>query len=319
MHHINNNILATFGIMLMLISISGQYIIHDKANEIEKMQSPSKITGKAIGTVSLVIMRPFTEIDFRGILDDNNETIILIWENLSQDNVSIYMTNNLSAGFDYGNPNITGITILNWSDPTANTVSERYYRIGISNMGIFNLSENIVGKYDINLTTVNGRWNYISLPLVPYNNSRSEILKGISGSYDWIYEYIPSGGNYSYRFDTFSTGNIHNLDANKCYIVQATNDITFTVVGDDNSAIDEELITNNGRWNYVGWINEITARNIATGSIAGDFDWIYEYTPEGGNYSFWFDTFSTGNINTFNPSKCYIIQATADTNLTYTK
>ena len=318
MHHINNKILATFAILLMLISITGQVIIFKRADEIE--QSPlEKVTGKASGTVFIAIMRPFTEMNLRGELEDDNETVRLIWNDLGHDNISIFIAKN-ATGFNFGAPNITGITVFNWSDPTSGNDAERYYKIGMWNMGLFNVSENTVVKYDMNLTTTNGRWNYLSLPAEPMNNSRNEVLKGISGSYDWIYEYNPTGGNYSYWFDPFSTGNIHNLTPDKCYIIKMTDNITFTIVGNDNTDINENLVVDNGRWNYLGWVNEITPRNAATGTIAGDFDWIYEYVALSGNYSFWFDPFTTGNIDYFNPGRCYIIQATVNnTVLNYAK
>ena len=197
MHHINNNILATFGIMLMLISISGQYIIHDKANEIEKMQNPtiSKITGKATGSVSFIIMRPLSEINFDSYLAFDNESIVLIWNNLSQDNVSIFITNNITAGFNYGSPNVTNITTFNWTDTTAKNDPQRYYRLGIWNGGIFNVSDNIEGKFDIPIYSSNQipgdvEFNTISLPLLPNNLSMNNIFRW-SANGDTIGTYNP--------------------------------------------------------------------------------------------------------------------------------
>ena len=317
--HISNNLLGACAVLLIILSMIGSLFVYQKADEIESRMAES-ITGQATGTVRLSIMRSLSEMDFHAVLADDNESVMLVWNDLGFENVSIFITDDLVAGFDLANPNVTGITAENWTDTNASQVQQRYYRIGVWRMGYLNVSLNIVGKFDISLTQANGRWNYISLPTVPYNMSRDEVLRSIKGRYDWIYEYVPLTGTYNYWFDPFSVGNIDELHPNKCYIIQATEDYTLTVVGDDNSAIQENMVIDHGRWNYLGWINEVTNRSVATASVSGDFDWIYEYVSAHGNYSYWFDPFAMGNIHLFNPGSCYIFQATVNnTVLNHTK
>jgi len=322
MNKLNNNIVAVFAVLLILFSIIGQIVVNKKVDEIENLYGVEEVTGKisATGTVSFSIIRSLSDINFHAELANDNQTVILFWENISQANVSVYITNNLSEGFNYGSPNTTGITAFNWSDPTSSSVPERYYKIGIWYMGIYNISKNTAGKYDINLTTDNGRWNYISLPFEPYNSTLSEVLKSIGGKYDWLYEYIPSSGSFDFWFETVGFGSISDLQTGKCYIIQSIENTTLTVVGEDLSSINETLLTDNGRWNYVGWINDNTDLGNATASISGNYDWMYEYIPSSGSFDFWFDTVGFGSITHLRPGRCYIIQPTVNnTNLEYTK
>ncbi len=306
--------LALFSIVLLAFSLTSQILLYKKALELEK--PAAEITGRATGSVSLALIRYLPGENFTAELAPDNQSILLTWMNGSVDNYTVYASGSPDGPFA---PVAAGIAGDNYTDTNAHLFSQRYYRLGVWKDGSESIVLQTAGKYDINLTTAHGRWNYVSLPLVPKNSSREAVLRTLKGSYDWVYEYNPYGGNYSYWFDPFGLGNLDSMHAGKCYIIQATGNTSVTFAGTDNTRITEQLITDNGRWNYLGWVNEITNRTNATASIAGDFDWIYEYVEQYGNYSYWFDPFGLGNIETFRPAECFIIQATANTTLSYTK
>ncbi len=204
MAHVNNNTIAVFAVILLMFAIIGQFIVYKKAGELESMYMPGQVTGKATatGTISLIVLRPLSDIDFHGELGDDNQTVILEWADLGQDNVSIYITDNLTDSFGYGPPNVSGLTVFNWSDPTAGNVHQRYYRLGVSSFGIFNISENIVGKYDIPIRFANGNpatyeLNQISLPLIPYNMSFGDIMRwGTANDVVLRYNTTDTGGKF---------------------------------------------------------------------------------------------------------------------------
>jgi len=316
---INNNMLCIFAVVLIVISIFTQVIIVFKADQMRDVKITGKATASATGTVSITILRPITDLNFRAILGPDNQSVILIWENMSMDNTSVYITNDLSTGFNLSSPNVTGVANLNWTDGTAVTVNERYYKIGIFRGGSETISSNIVGKFDINLTTANGRWNYISLPLNASNSSRANILRPIANKFDFIYRYKADTGTFDWWMEAAQLGGLVNMTPEYCYIVQALENVTLTVVGDDVLSVNQTLLIDNGRWNYQGWINERTDRANATTSLGANYDFIYEYLADSGSFAFWMQA-GFGTITHMRPSKCYIVQPTVNnTMLTYTK
>jgi len=311
MEHVNNNVLAVFAILLLLFSVLSQVMLYQEVGKIDEMkQVTGKVTGT--GTISLRIKYPFTGAGFTAEVAEDNESIYLQWENDGGDNYSLYVADNASQEFYLL---AEGLTIYNYTDTDAGNYSERYYMLERFEEGLGDNSTKIVGKYEINLTTANGRWNYVSLPVNPVNTSVSEVLKTIDGQYEWIYEYDSPTASFRFWFGGFGT--ITDLTSGKCFIIQPFQNTTLTVAGDDYRHINESLLTNDGRWNYVGWVNTIAVVADATTSIAG-FDWIYEYLSSTGAFNFYFG--GGGTITDFAPAKCYIIQPTVNNSvLSYTK
>ena len=216
---LDNNILAAMAILLILFSILSQIIVYKKTSEIE---TPSQITGKATATVSLAITGTPQGVGFTAKLANDNQTIILSWNNQSQDNVSIYYTDNYSAGF--GAPNITGLTALNWTDAAAGSVQQRFYKLKIFQLGTSYFANNTVGKYDIPIRFANGNpanyeLNQISFPLIPFNNTVEDIARwsrsgdiilrfntseAVGGMFEGWETNIKMGGTWIKNFETFS-------------------------------------------------------------------------------------------------------------------
>jgi len=309
----SNNVLAVFAILLILLNLFGQLLLYNEAAKVTPRMEP--VTGKASGTgiITLKIKYPLTATDFIAEVADDNESIFLSWGNYSGDNYSIYVADNSSQEF---NLLAEGLTGFNYTDTDAGDYSERYYKLEKYEDGNSEYATKIVGKYDIDLTTDNGKWNYISLPVGPSNTSISDVLKTIDGKYEWVYEYHASSASFSFWFSGF--GSITDMYPGRCYIIQPFVNTTLTVAGDDFRFINKTLLTNDGRWNYIGWLNKNETIGNATASIAGDFDWIYEYMSSTGAFNFYFG--GGGSISNFEPSRCYIIQPTVNnTVLTYTK
>jgi hypothetical protein len=179
---IGNNALAIGALILIVISLLGNLMVFKKAGEFEQMPL-KKMTGRVTtGYVNITILRSLTELNVRAKLEPDDRTVTLFWEDIGQENVSIYITDDLESGFDYGHPNASGITGYNWSDPTAGDAIQRFYKIGIHRLGVFNVTVPTVGKYQIEVKEADGdptgfEINQISLPLIPYNESFEDIVR----------------------------------------------------------------------------------------------------------------------------------------------
>ena len=180
---ISNNVLAVFAIALILSSVFGTVAVFFTAERLETGYG-SKVTGRAsaTGLVQFTVVTPITDINLSAYLHQDNSTVVLTWANMSQDNVSIFITNNISEGFNYGNPNVTGLTGFSWSDPNAYKVQQRYYKAGVWNNDVFTLIDSTMGKFDIPIyhsTQIPGEveFNTISLPLRPSNLSLNNIFR----------------------------------------------------------------------------------------------------------------------------------------------
>jgi len=314
MEHINNNILAVFAVALLLFSLITQIMLYQEVEKVQQKQLP--ITGKAVtgaGSVSLTVRYPFIGAGFTAEVMDYNKSVLLKWTKDSGDNYTIHVADNASQDFYLL---VDALTVFNYTDSNASNYTERYYNLERHENGISENATKIVGKYDISISTDNGRWNYVSLPVLPLNTSVTDVLKTMDGKYEWIYEYVAATSSFKFWFSGFGT--ITDLTPGKCFIIQPYVNATFTVAGDDYSFINETLLTNDGRWNYIGWLNENVTVAVGTASIAGNFDWIYEYITSTGAFNFFFG--GGGTITNLQPSRCYIIQPTINNSiLTYTK
>ncbi len=311
MIRVNNNMIAVFAVILLMFAVAGQLFVYKKAGDLENAYRPQEITGKATatGTVSLIVIRPISDIDFHGELAGDNRTVILRWANLNQDNVSIYIADNLTDNFGYGTPNVTGLTVFNWSDPTAGSVPHRYYRLGISRYGLYNLSENIVGKYDIPIKFADGgpatyELNEISFPLIPYNLSFSDIMRwgtpndvvlrynttDIGGKFKgWETNLKLAGGTWLTQFSRMSV-----TDGYVFPFVQNPYNLTLIGTVPDGTVKVPMVVTNGAPATYemmlMGWNSLRTECNLAsalnTTTPPETMVW-FDTTDIGGTYQGW--------------------------------
>ena len=170
------------------------------------------------------------------------------------------------------------------------------------------------------LTTDYGRWNYVSIPLELANGAITTEFSSIAGSYDLAYEYNHSSGTFLYYYEPFDTGTLTTITEGKCYIIKATSNQTVTNFNGTAalSNINQNLVTTNGRWNYVGWVAENTAIETAFTSIDGSYDLSYVYDNNEGIFEYYYAPFTTGTYSTVTPCDCQLIKATATDDLNYT-
>jgi hypothetical protein len=161
------NAIAALALLLIIISVLGPYWV------------------SSAGTVSLTILKPPPDMDMLNLtaeLAPDNVTVTLRWHDISRDNFSVYITDNISEGFQYAFPNITGLTTTVWNDTNASQAQQRYYKIGVWNTGIENVSNETVGKFEIPIYVADQipthvETNTISLPLRPNNLSIGNIFR----------------------------------------------------------------------------------------------------------------------------------------------
>ncbi len=311
MHHINNNVLAVFAVLLIMLSMTGPFIVIKKADEMKGMNTVEKVTGRATATIKLSVIRPVSEVDFRAVLLDDNKTVMLAWNDLGIDNVSVYISNSPFSGFDISDPNVTGITALNWTDTNSSLVPHRYYRIGIWREGLVEFSNNTVGKFDIPIKYADGNpaayeLNQVSMPLVPHNISFSNIVRGatsgdivlrfntsdIGSNFEGWETNIKMGGGWIEQFDT-----MYPLEG---YVfINVQNPYNLTIVGDvpEGTVTIPMKFASGSPTNYemmlLGWNSLITDCNLShalnTTTAPGIVTW-FNTTDAGGIYEGW-DTF----------------------------
>jgi len=171
----------------------------------------------------------------------------------------------------------------------------------------------------INLTTNFGRWNYVSSPIYLVNNAIKQALFAIDGSYDWVFEYGHSDGEFDFYYATFDIGTFTEIYSSNCYIIKATQNDTLLFNGTAKlTTMNKNLTTNFGRWNYMGWVNESTGITTALNSVDGEYDWVFRYDHSVGEFDFYYATFDIGTFSNFYPCECYIVKATTNTTLNYT-
>lgn len=187
---ITNNVLAVFAVLLIANTIIGQVIIY----QAQHSTVPTGAVTKS-GTVSLTVVQPPTDDDFRAYLADDDETIIVTWPNFTADMYYFFITDNISQGFDYANPDASGPALFNYTDNTAKDVQQRYYSLIVEKLGNNFTLDKVVGKFDIPIyhsTQIPGdvEVNTISFPLEPYNKSIQNIFRW-SSPFDTIMTYNP--------------------------------------------------------------------------------------------------------------------------------
>ncbi len=168
------------------------------------------------------------------------------------------------------------------------------------------------------LTTEFGRWNYVSIPLELSDGAIKTELSSIAGKYDLVYEYNDSTGLFAYYYEPFDVGSLTFLEGGKCYLIKATSNTTTNFNGTSSIAsISHDLVTDYGRWNYVGWVAEYTDLTLALSSIDGNYDLSYKYNTSTGLFAYYYAPFDVGTYNIVSPCDCQLIKATSPDTLTY--
>ncbi|MGB7532571.1 MAG: DUF3344 domain-containing protein [Halobacteriota archaeon] len=132
--------------------------------------------------------------------------------------------------------------------------------------------------------------NYISLPLVPDDNSTSSVLTSIAGKYSYVYRQNLT----TKQFETYNpsappfANDFNEMDPGRLYDVVTTEDSLWSHDGTTPANMNILLCT--GR-NYVGWPS-MNTENItdALTSIAGKYSYVYR------------QNLTTKQFETYNPS-----------------
>ena len=251
-------------------------------------------------------------------LNEDNKTVKLEWNLSGQGykNYTLFMYDDYleNATFDFTNTsNISFYEQTKWNDTTAGNVKQRYYKIKAFNEFNSKTCNVTVGKFDWELTTANGRWNYVSLPFEIKNSFIEDVFAPIKSSIDWVYTFNHTSGDFNlFYFMPFSTGPYKYLKPGECILVKPNADVNLTIVGEIYTKIEINLTIANGRWNYFGWVAEKTPRAEAEIPILAKYDWLYSYNESSGTFNdeFWFNTFGIGKLYDFKAGDGYIIKAT---------
>ncbi|MFC1728651.1 hypothetical protein ACFLZ7_04295 [Nanoarchaeota archaeon] len=183
---ISNNILSVLVVTYIIFSLSST-MLDFKENQI--------VTGKAssaqgIASFNLLPRAVASPTNLYAFLGSDHISINLNWTDVTDapsytvyysDNVTELKnmdTNSLSAGIF----NVSGLTDSNWVDTNAEGIEKRFYRVAAVSESNKNLTDKIVGKYDIEIMSSTGvagvmEGNVISLPLISENNSIDYIVR----------------------------------------------------------------------------------------------------------------------------------------------
>ncbi len=170
--------------------------------------------------------------------------IRLDWEPSPADDVTGYRIyeNGTIDGFDFGSYISTAGTTWTFTNHAVDGF-EHYYVVRAVDSGS-NLSVNstIVGKHTQNLES---GWNMISLPFEPINSLLPNVLQGISGNYDVVWNYNANDGTWH-----SSNGDLTNIDHKMgLWIYMKTTDELVTA-GRVERATTIQLYEG---WNLVGY------------------------------------------------------------------
>lgn len=321
-----------FILVILLIALS----IFNTLSILQHRKDPVTAYVTAKAQVSLMILSPV------GIPAPDNFTITLLDDrlttNLNWTSVSgaygyhIYYGDSLNAlkSINTSNldPSITtvNVTSLGWTDSTASAVKKRYYRVA-SYVGDFqNLSQDVMGKYDIGVdastfTYGDVEFNTISIPLIPFNAQFKNIITSAS-DFDFINWYNPNNSppslDFAYYYGGEWYGAISEFEEGKGYIFGPTAaGYNFTVVGkvpEGSQSYDVRRATftyGDVEFNTIGWSTPLSQCNLA--SIvppSTDFDFINWYNPKSSppslDYVYYYAGEWYGSFNCFEPGKGYI-------------
>lgn len=260
--------------------------------------------------VTVTALGPNPPTNIRLILNKTSNETTLNWTLSNSTNISnyvIYVTDDYSTGFNYSNPYTTvSNTTTNWTDTDSDGVDERYYVVRANNtLGLTDGNTYAVGKYNLKLYT---GWNLISLPLLIWNESMSDVLytaengdiserwDGAGQSYDrtdyfagfgWFGDFTTAQVDRGYWYYSLKSG----------YVSSPFNN---TIVGAVPTASRSETIYNK-TWSLLGWTSVNTKGlgtvfpNAANGDIMEYYDAVgdsYKRTDYFAGFG-WFGEFTT--------------------------
>ncbi|MFH1683219.1 MAG: hypothetical protein ABIA37_05485 [Candidatus Woesearchaeota archaeon] len=208
--------------------------------------------GAEQGTVSLTILAP-DGVAGPDLLDGkviNNHSVYLNWSNVSAaTSYNLYYSSNISAIMLLNTSNIpgdvnniSGITLLNWTDTTANQTQKRYYTVSAVKGTAENLTtDQPVGKFTYYYTApVSGTYgtlatNRISIYLnISYyaESFLQEIPSFLNSTISRLEKSDGSGEYLTTHVRGLNDGNNFSLDLSKGYAVTVDQDYNHTIVGD---------------------------------------------------------------------------------------
>ena len=280
------------------------------------------------------------------ITNINDSALYLNWTNVvDADSYTVYYSTNVTqilnlniSNLGAAVTNVTGIPILNWTDTSSGSVTERYYRVAAIRSGDGNLTTDTIGKYDIEVVEATGipgsgvDLNLISVPLIPNNYSINAILNQSSDN-DLIYRYNTDTQNYQSTqfFEGFGWfGDFDEFEPGVGYAFKpVAASYNFTVLGIVPSSNLTVAIKNATGvpgsgidLNLIGWHSPQTVCNIsAIIDNASNSDIIYRYNTQSQNYQStqFFDGFGWfGDFDCFEPGVAYEFKpVTRSYNLSY--
>ena len=198
-------------------------------------------------------------------LRDDNRTVDLNWSNVTNAlYYRIYYVDSYNNSFfDISIAQNATVTDTNWTDFNANTTRERYYKVASVNGALENLSDVILGKYDLHFIANGdgslGR-NYMSLPLNA-SLSANSFIKSLPQSISPVITQLDRSDSKVENFKphTYTSGSFNNftLTLDQGYLVFVDESYNMTVVGRAfTSNVTIPLIANLSDAGYV------TGRNL---------------------------------------------------------
>jgi hypothetical protein len=205
-----------------------------------------------------------------------------------------------------------------YNDTNASSVIQRYYQIRGHNSITEEMCNKTVGKYTFNLISNFGRWNYVSIPVYQNETGIEQVLSPGVPDLDFAFWYNISKGGFEIWSFTFHLGKLKNIYPGESYIIQPLNGETnITVVGPIVYIVLQNLSIINGRWNYLGWVAELTPRSEAEIPILTSYDWLYWYNKTKGGFEVYSNDFKLGKVNELKSGEGYLIQPTSNVSWYY--
>ena len=166
-------------------------------------------------------------------------------------------------------------------------------------------------SYSVDLVTGS---NYISLPLVPDDNSTSSALSSIAEKYSYVYRLNPT----TKAFEKYNPAlpapfnDFNEIDPGRLYDVVATEDCVWSHEGTTPANMNILMYTGS---NYVGWPS-MNPENVADAmtSIAGKYSYVYRLSPTTKAFEKYNPALPApfNDFNEMEPKRGYDIVATQD-------
>jgi succinate dehydrogenase flavin-adding protein (antitoxin of CptAB toxin-antitoxin module) len=341
-------------VLAVLLIVVNSYNLYENRDSLNLV----KVTGLAFNTTSYVGVRVLSAASavgfpiFNATRNIDNMNVDLDWavvENASYDvyyssNVSLLknVSQNCTESIPTGVSNFTGLIDTNYTDFTANTTQQRYYRVAAVNGSYCNLSNETWGKFDVEVlaatyTFGTNEIDTLSIPLRPINASFANLLN-VKTDWDFVAWYNATkspdpGFESAYYFSGTWYGSIQYLRPGQGYVFgPITTGSNFTVVGlvpEDNITVEVYTATytfGTNEIDNIGWDTPLfncSFNTLLPSSTDWDFVAWYNATksPDPGFESaYYFSGTWYGSIQCFRPGHGYIFgPITTGYNFTYNR